>query len=64
MSLHTQDLLKMFKAAIDKHNELMRLGMQNAGCDRHLFGLMIAAQEVLKLEKLPAIFMDPAFANR
>ena len=59
-----QDLIKLFRAAIDKHNELMGLGMMNAGCDRHLFGLLMVAREVLKLEKLPEIFTDPAFSKR
>ena len=57
-------MIKLFETAVDKHNNLMELGKMNAGCDRHLFGLHIVAQEILKLKNIPEIFTDPAFTKR
>ena len=54
----------MFEKAVNKHNSLMKLGMENAGCDRHLFGLNILAQEDPTFHTLPSIFTDPSFAKR
>ena len=54
----------MFQKAVDKHNFLMKKGMENAGCDRHLFGLLVEAKGDPKFETLPEIFTDPAFAKR
>lgn len=54
----------MFVAAVNKHNSLMKLGMENAGCDRHLFGLSILAQEDPDFKSLPEIFTDPSFNKR
>ena len=54
----------MFEAAVGKHNSLMKLGMENAGCDRHLFGLSILAQEDPEFKTLPNIFTDPSFKKR
>lgn len=54
----------MFGKAVDKHNTLMSLGMQNQGCDRHLFGLLTLAREDPSLGSLPKIFSDPSFAKR
>ena len=54
----------MFGKAVDKHNTLMSLGMQNQGCDRHLFGLLTLAREDPNLGSLPKIFSDPSFAKR
>ena len=54
----------MFQKAVDKHNFLMKKGMENAGCDRHLFGLLVEAKEDSKFEKLPEIFTDAAFSKR
>ena len=54
----------MFHDAIDKHNLLMKKGMENAGCDRHLFGLLAEARENNEFKKLPEIFSDASFAKR
>ena len=54
----------MFHEAIDKHNLLMKKGMENAGCDRHLFGLLAEARENKEFKKLPEIFTDASFAKR
>ena len=54
----------MFGKAVDKHNTLMSLGMQNQGCDRHLFGLLTLAREDPNLGSLPKIFSDPSFVKR
>ena len=54
----------MFETAVEKHNGLMKLGMQNEGCDRHLFGLLTVAQEDIEFKKLPEIFTDPSFTKR
>lgn len=47
------------KAAISKHLNLMEICKSAKGCDRHLFGLKIAALE--NNENLPDFFLDPAF---
>ena len=54
----------MFQKAVDKHNLLMKKGMQNAGCDRHLFGLYVEAKEDEKFNAFPEIFTDSAFTKR
>ena len=54
----------MFQKAVDKHNFLMKKGMENAGCDRYLFGLLVEAKKDPKFKELPEIFTDPAFAKR
>ena len=54
----------MFETAVGKHNSLMKLGMENAGCDRHLFGLFILAKEDPEFKTLPNIFTDPSFKKR
>ena len=54
----------MFQKAVDKHNLLMKKGMENAGCDRHLFGLYVEAKENPEFKTLPEIFTDSAFTKR
>ena len=54
----------MFQKAVDRHNLLMKKGMENAGCDRHLFGLNVEAMEDAKFNSLPEIFTDSAFTKR
>ena len=54
----------MFETAIEKHNRLMMLGMQNEGCDRHLFGLLTVAREDPEFKILPQIFTEPSFTKR
>ena len=51
--------LKLFKIACEKHDTLMNEARDNAGCDRHLLGLMLISKE-LNLD-LPEIYTDPAW---
>ncbi|XP_046397600.1 peroxisomal carnitine O-octanoyltransferase [Ischnura elegans] len=56
-----KDRKSLLEKAINKHNQLMKQGKANAGCDRHLFGLQCIAME--KGLEVPEIFKDPAWAK-
>ena len=56
-----QEQLQLFKAACSKHDKLMGEASNNAGCDRHLLGLRLLADE-LRLE-LPEIYKDVAWTK-
>jgi carnitine O-octanoyltransferase len=60
--LNNSELLALLKHACQKHDKLMDEARNNAGCDRHLLGLMLTARS-LNLET-PEIFTDPAFKKR
>lgn len=55
----TQMKLQLLDKAFEKHNELMEEGMLNQGCDRHLLGLYLIAQE--EGEAIPKLYLDPSF---
>lgn len=48
--------------AMEKHNRLMTEAMNGEGCDRHLLGLKILAQE--RGLPTPEIFTDSAWKKR
>ena len=56
------DLLRLLKRACEKHDALMNEARNNAGCDRHLLGLMLVARE-LGIDT-PEIYTDPAWKKR
>ncbi|RZF35756.1 hypothetical protein LSTR_LSTR012054 [Laodelphax striatellus] len=58
-SVSSAEKVKLLKAAITRHVELMKEAQGNAGCDRHLFGLYCVAME--SGLPVPAIFEDPNF---
>jgi carnitine O-octanoyltransferase len=60
--LSNPELLKLLKKALNKHDKLMAEARENAGCDRHLLGLMLTAKE-LNVET-PEIFSDPSWKKR
>jgi carnitine O-octanoyltransferase len=60
--LSNRQLLELFKQACNKHDSLMNEARNNAGCDRHLLGLMLISKE-LNLA-LPEIFTDEAWKKR
>lgn len=53
---------RKFNAAVAKHNRLMSEAMNAEGCDRHLFGLKILAQE--RGLPVPELYTDPAWKKR
>lgn len=57
--LDPKKIQQALKAAVVKHLKLMEICKSAKGCDRHLFGLKIAALE--NGEKLPQLFLDPSF---
>ena len=60
--LNNSELLSLLKRACQKHDQLMNEARNNAGCDRHLLGLMLTARE-LKLDT-PELFNDLAWKKR
>ncbi|XP_072042029.1 peroxisomal carnitine O-octanoyltransferase-like isoform X1 [Amphiura filiformis] len=55
------DKVSLLKAAHDKHLLLLKECANGDGCDRHLLGLLILAQE--EGISIPEIFTDPAFTK-
>lgn len=55
------DRLRLFKIAVNKHNNLMEEATNLQGCDRHLYGLAMLARE--EGRPLPQIYMDPSFVK-
>ncbi|KAK7110671.1 hypothetical protein V1264_014507 [Littorina saxatilis] len=51
--------LRLFQAAVDKHNAWMEDASNLKGCDRHLFGLAMVARE--EGRPLPQLYQHPAF---
>jgi carnitine O-octanoyltransferase len=60
--LSNAELLNLLKKACLKHDKLMAEARDNAGCDRHLLGLMLTAKE-LNVDT-PEIFTDHAWKKR
>ncbi len=59
--LKKSELLRLFKEACGKHDKLMGEASNNAGCDRHLLGLRLMANE-LGME-VPEIYKDIAWTK-
>ena len=57
--LPDRELLSLFKRACNKHDKLMSEARKNAGCDRHLLGLLLTAKS-LNLTT-PDIYNDVAW---
>ena len=53
------DTLEEWLAALKAHSDYAKMTTQGLGVDRHLFGLMIAANE--NMMPPPAIFNEPAY---
>ena len=58
------DLKPLLDRAVARHDHLMDLGKRGLGCDRHLLGIAVAAEEEEGDSSLPEIFTDPAFEKR
>ena len=57
-------LRPLLDAAVARHDHLMDLCKRGLGCDRHLLGIAVAAEEEDSEASLPEIFTDPAFEKR
>ena len=60
--LQPAEKLALFKGAHAKHLQLLKECASGEGCDRHLLGLYIIAQE--EGRPIPELFTDPAFSKR
>ena len=58
-SIHPEECVKLFRAAIDAHVKYISDASDGRGVDRHLFGLKKCLKEG---EELTALFADPAYA--
>lgn len=61
-SVKETELLKLFKAAYDAHNDFMAMAMEGKGIDRHLLGLRLTLEEFNKgcspKQKVPEFMED------
>lgn len=59
--LNNSELLNLFRRACAKHDKLMDEARYNAGCDRHLFGLLRVAKN-LNIE-VPELYTEPMWTK-
>ncbi|CAM9324436.1 peroxisomal carnitine O-octanoyltransferase isoform X1 [Lampetra fluviatilis] len=60
-SMPTGRRLELMLEAFDKHNRLMKECENNKGCDRHLLGLLLLAED--EGLPVPELFRDPSFTK-